>query len=132
MCCLCSAYTPKEKASFYNSTSFPAVPLLHLKVRFYIPSNTTFPTKMAPLRNSPSSLSQHDLLMCMRVCVCVFENAMSVFNYVTLREDTFFLLEHFGPFHSLSDLMVCVSVFVCTHKFMHIYGCNICVRKPVC
>lgn len=47
---------------------------------FCIPSHTTFPTKMVPLRNSPSSLSQHDLLVCARV----FKNAMSVFNYVTL------------------------------------------------
>lgn len=56
---------------------------------FCIPSRAAFPTKMAPLRNSPSSLSQHDLLVC--VCARVFENAVSVFNYVTLHWGFFIL-----------------------------------------
>lgn len=63
MCCLCSVSLPAARTLFCQSTSFPAVPLLHLKVCFYIPSHTTFPTKMAPLRNSLSSQSQHDLLV---------------------------------------------------------------------
>lgn len=122
MCCLCSASPPVEEAQLCWSTSFPAVPLLHLKVRFYIPSHTTFPNKMAPLRNSPSSLSQHDLLMC--VCVCAFKNAKSVFNYVTVHEDFFFFpVGTFRSFsHSLSYLMVCVCVWVC----VCVYG-NICL-----
>lgn len=66
---------------------------------------------MASLRNSPSSLSQHDLLA--YVCECVFKNAMSVFNYVTLREEFLFLLEHFDPFHRLCDIRVFVCVFLC-------------------
>lgn len=48
--------------------------------------------------------------VCVYACVCVFKNAMSVFNYVTLHEDFFFLLEHFGPFRSPPDLMVCVCL----------------------
>lgn len=55
---------------------------------FYVPFHTTFPTKMASLHNSQSSLSQHDLLV--YVCECVLKNAMSVFNYVTLHEEVFF------------------------------------------
>lgn len=70
---LCSTLHPAVKASFGYSTSFPAVPLLRLKVRFYIPCHTTFPTKMAPLRNSLCSLSQHDLLVWMCVCACIWE-----------------------------------------------------------
>lgn len=42
------------------------VPLLHLEVHFDVPSHCTFPTKMAPLQNSPSSLRQHERLV--RAC----------------------------------------------------------------
>lgn len=66
---LCSASFPALRASLCESASFPAAPLHHLNVQFYIPFHTTFATKMASLRNSPSSLSQHDLLV--YVCVCV-------------------------------------------------------------
>lgn len=66
-CAVCALLPPLEKASLCRLTSFPAALLLHLNVRFYVLSQTAFPTKMAALRNSPSSLSQHDLLMCVYV-----------------------------------------------------------------
>lgn len=116
---LCSASFPALWASLCESASFPAVPLHRLNVHFYIPFHTTFPTKMASLRNSPSSLSQHDLLAYVRECV--FKNAMSVFNYVTLHEEFLFLLEHFDPFHRLRDIRVFVCVSVCLCMIMHVH-----------
>lgn len=130
MCCLCSAYTPKEKASFYDSTSFPAVPLLHLKVRFYIPSNTTFPTKMAPLRNSPSSLSQHDLLMCMHVCVCL--RMQWVFLIMSLCVRIFFSAGTFWSFSQsvwLNGLCECVSVL--TQVYAHLWMQHMCKETSI-
>lgn len=111
-----------HSASWHRSL----VPRLHLKVCFDVPCRTTFPTKMAPLRNSLSSLSQHDLLM-LFLCVCVFKYAKSVFNYVTLHGFFLFCFARtFWPFSQSAELDVlrwtaCVCVCVCNRRSMHMF-----------
>lgn len=105
-----------------------AVPFLHLTVRFYIPTRTTFPIKMAALRNSPSSLSQHDLLVCY-VCVRELKNAMSVFNYVTFHEDFFFLSRNVSVLLTLPDVRMCACIWECIHACLKMHT-QLCSHMP--
>lgn len=102
-----------HSASWHRSL----VPRLHLKVCFDVPCRTTFPTKMAPLRNSLSSLSQHDLLM-LFLCVCVCLSMQRVFLIMSLCVFFVFvffvLLEHFGLFPQSAELdVLCWTAYVC-------------------